>query len=594
LRVDGGYAPIEDYAAIGDGRTVALVAKDGSVDWLPVPRLDDPPVFWALLDAERGGRFTLAPVGPHEVERAYLDDSNVLRTTFTTESGRVAVTDALTTQDGALLPWVELVRSVECEAGDVELAWRVEPRFEHGEAETTLERRRDGFLARCLGSYLLIRTWDAGEARQVGGAVGARVTLAQGDRALLVAVMADREPIPLPRRAGVEKRLRGTVEAWRRWAADCYDGDWREAVVRSALALKLLIQAPTGAIAAAPTTSLPERVGGDRNYDYRFSWIRDSAFTIDALARLGFHEQLQGSLSWLLKATWGTHPRMQPFYRLEGGVARRCEQLDVPGYRGSRPVFKGNSAEGQAQLGNFGDLVETIHSYVRTGNTLDRETAIRVAEVADFVCRVWQNEDSGIWELDEQRHYTISKMGCWVALDRARRLAEAGEIPDANARRWHDAAEQVRAFVEERCWSEARRSYTFHAGSDELDAAVLLAARNRYCDPVLERLDSTLEAVRRELADGPLVYRYSGQQREEGAFAACSFWLADALVRCGRRDEARALMDELVALANDVGLYSEEIDPRGGGFLGNFPQALTHLSLINTAATIAETEEENA
>ena len=586
-----GYAPIEDYAAIGDGRTVALVARDGSIDWLPVPRLNDPPVFSALLDAEVGGRFALAPVGQHEVERAYLPDTNVLRTTFTTPGGRVAVTDALTTQDGALLPWVELVRSVECERGEVELEWSVKPRFRYGLEETTLEARRDGFLACCHGSCLLVRAWDAGRPELAAGVVGGRFALGKGGRALLVAVAADREPIPFPPRDEVERRLAGTVGAWRRWADECYDGDWRDAVVRSALALKLLIQSPSGAVAAAPTTSLPERIGGDRNYDYRYAWIRDSAFTMDALARLGFREQLQGSLSWLLKATWGTHPRMQPFYELDGGVPRSRTELDLAGYRGARPVFTGNAAEGQAQLGNYGDLLETVHYYVGYGNALNREAGLRVAEVADFVCRVWQIEDAGIWELDERRHYTISKIGCWVALDRAQKLADAGEIPGANAPVWRKTAEHVRSFVEERCWSEAKRSYTLHADGDDLDAAVLLAARNRYCDPFLERLDSTLEAVRRELGDGPLVYRYSGQREVEGAFLACSFWLADALVRCGRRDEARALMDELVGLANDVGLYAEQLGA-DGRMLGNFPQALTHLSLINTAAAIAEDEVE--
>jgi GH15 family glucan-1,4-alpha-glucosidase len=591
VRVEG-YAAIEDYAAIGDGRTVALVAKDGSIDWLPVPKLNDPPVFSALLDAGGGGFFSLAPVGEHEVERAYAEDTNVLRTTFTSrDGGRVTVTDALTTQDGGLLPWVELARSVECEQGEVELAWHVKPRFEYGLTETTLERRHDGFLAACHGRYLLIRAWDAGDPELSAGAVGGRFTLGEGGRALLVVVMAEKEPIPFPPREEVEDRLDGTAEAWRRWSHDCYSGEWRDAVVRSALALKLLIQATTGAVAAAPTTSLPERIGGDRNFDYRYAWIRDSAFTLDALARLGFREQLHGSLSWLLKATRGTHPRMEPFYELDGGVPRACSKLDLAGYRGSRPVFTGNAAEGQAQLGNYGDLLETIHYYVGSGNILDRETALRVAEVADFVCRVWENDDSGIWELDEQRPYTISKIGCWVALDRAQKLVEAGEISGDNVATWHETAARVRDFVEERCWSDEKRSYTFYAGSDDLDAAVLLAARNGFCDDRLDRLDSTLEAVRRELADGPLVYRYSRQQREEGAFLACSFWLADALVRCGRRDEARALMDELVGLANDVGLYSEEIEP-GGRLLGNFPQALTHLSLINTAASIAEQEED--
>jgi GH15 family glucan-1,4-alpha-glucosidase len=587
VRTDG-YAAIEDYAAIGDGRTVALVAKDGSIDWLPVPKLDDPPVFSALLDAERGGRFALAPVGEYDVERAYVPATNVLETTFDTADGRVTVTDALTMQDGALLPWLELVRRVECVRGEVQLEWRVEPRFEYGLETTRIDRRRDGFLASCLNRYLLVRAWNAGDAAPTTDAVGTRFTLGKGDTALLACVMADGEPIPFPAREEVEERLDRTADAWRRWSSECYDGPWREPVVRSALALKLLIQAPTGAIAAAATTSLPERIGGHRNYDYRYSWIRDSALTMDALARLGFREQVHGSLSWLLKASLGSHPRMQPFYGIDGGVPRTFEELSLSGYRGSKPVYKGNHAEGQAQLANYGDLLETIELYVANGNALDRETSLRVAEVADLVCLIWENDDSGIWELDEQRPYTISKFGCWVALDRAQKLAARGEIPNEGARGWHETAARVREYVERACWSESKRSYTFFAGTEALDASVLLAARTGYCDEALERLDSSIDAVVRELGSGPFVYRYSGQQDVEGAFLPCSFWVAAALAYCGRRDEARALMDELVELANDVGLYSEEMDPADRSMLGNFPQALTHLALINAAVTIEE------
>jgi GH15 family glucan-1,4-alpha-glucosidase len=347
LRRDG-YAAIEDYAAIGDGRTVALVASDGSIDWLPVPGIVDPPVFGALLDPARSGRFALAPVGDYEVERSYVEDTNVLRTTYRTDGGEVTVTDALTTQHGGLLPWIELARRIDGTEGEVEFEWRVEPRFEHGLTETTIEPRRDGFLPSCRNRYLLLRSWDAGEVEQSAGAVGGRFSLSRSGSALLVAVMADREPIPFPPRAEVEARIEGTIAAWRRWADGCYDGDWRDAVVRSALALKLLIQAPTGAIAAAATTSLPERIGGDRNYDYRYAWIRDSAFALDALGRLGFREQVHGSLSWLVKASWGTHPRMQPFYELAGGVSRGYDELELAGYRGSRPATRSTARPASA------------------------------------------------------------------------------------------------------------------------------------------------------------------------------------------------------------------------------------------------------
>jgi GH15 family glucan-1,4-alpha-glucosidase len=337
---------------------------------------------------------------------------------------------------------------------------------------------------------------------------------------------------------------------------------------------------------------LPERLGGDRNYDYRFSWVRDASFSLDAFAALGFREQLHGSLSWLLGASEASHPRIDVFYAVDGSVPPGARELDLHGYRGSAPVTVGNDAAGQLQLGSYGDLLDTVWTYVDHGNALDRETATRMCETADFLCRIWRHGDSGIWELaDEARHYTTSKIGCWVALDRALRMADCGEIDDAGVDRWRREAGAVREFVETRCWSSERRSYRFHAEADALDASVLLAARMGYADPAGDRLQGTIAAIRDELgAGGPLLYRYSGQQDEEGAFLACSFWLIEALALSGRVDAAAAEMDAMLARANDVGLFSEEIDPTTGELLGNFPQGLTHLALINAAACVAGTE----
>jgi GH15 family glucan-1,4-alpha-glucosidase len=285
---------------------------------------------------------------------------------------------------------------------------------------------------------------------------------------------------------------------------------------------------------------------------------------------------------------------LEPFYALDGSIPRQKTELDFAGYRGSRPVRNGNGATGQLQLGCYGDLLETIDLYVRHGNSLDRDTRIRLAEVADHVCRIWKNEDAGIWELDEKRHYTISKIGCWVALDRAVHLVSQGEAPGGHVEAWEAEAERIRAWIDEHCWSPARASLSFYAGSDELDAATLLAIRNGYLAPDDPRAASTIDAVRHELgAGGALLYRYSGQAGKEGAFLACSFWLVEALARTGRVEDARRTMEELIALANDVGLYSEELDPASGEFLGNFPQGLTHLALINAAAAVAAAEKED-
>jgi GH15 family glucan-1,4-alpha-glucosidase len=593
VRVDG-YAPIADYAAIGDGRTVALVARDGSVDWLALPALDGAPVFGGLLDPE-GGAFELAPSSAFETSRRYLPQTNVLETTFTTDRGVVRVSDALALQDGGQLSWIELARRVDGVRGKVTLRYRIRPRFNFGQAETTIERRGDAIVASSSGQMLAFRCWDSGEPTFSMESIAGEVETSRGSHGLLVCTLVAGEPLPLPPREEIEVRLERTGEAWKRWLTfHHYDGPWQEAVQRSALVLKLLIHAPSGAIAAAPTTSLPEWIGGDRNYDYRFAWIRDSAFTLDALGSLGYREQVHGSLTWLLRASEASHPRLEPFYALDGSIPRQETKLELAGYRGSRPVRNGNGATGQLQLGCYGDLLETIDLYVRHGNSLDRDTRTRLAEVADHVCRIWKNEDAGIWELDEKRHYTISKIGCWVALDRAVHLVSQGEAPGDNAAAWQAEAVRIRAWIDEHCWSPSRASLSFYAGSDELDAATLLAIRNGYLAPDDPRAASTIDAVRHELRAGDaLLYRYSGQAGKEGAFLACSFWLVEALARTGRVEDARRTMEELLLLANDVGLYSEELDPASGEFLGNFPQGLTHLALINAAAAVAAAEKKD-
>lgn len=622
-----GYSPIASYAAIGDGRTVALVADDGAIDWLPVPAMDDPAVFGALLDPDRCGAFELAPVERFRVCRRYLEGTNVLQTTFTTDAGAsVTVTDSLNLQDGGQLSWVELARRVRGVSGQVDMRYRLRPRFHFGLERTTFSRLGTAVIATDSDQAMAFRAWDAGEPLHGDGEVAGEFTVGEGSEALLVCVFAHDQPIPLPPREEVEVRMGRTADAWRRWIDfHSYEGPWREAVARSLLALKLLVDTRTGAIVAAPTTSLPERVGGERNYDYRYAWVRDSAFTLDALGEAGYREQVHASLSYILSASKTTHPRLEPFYALSGGVPRGQSELPLAGYRGSRPVRKGNSAGGQLQLGCYGNLLETVELYVRHGNTLDRDTRVRVGEVADHVCRIWSNEDSGIWELPDLRHYTISKINCWVALDRAVKLAEQGEAPAERIDRWREQARAIHEWIDRNCWSDSKRSYTFYAGTEALDASVLLAARTGYLQPEDPRLRSTVEAIRRELSaggpgelpgggpgelpgggsgelpgggpgelpgGGPLLYRYSGQQRVEGAFLACSFWLVEALARMGWLDDARRTMDALLGCANDVGLYSEEADPRTGELLGNFPQGLTHLALVNAALAFAKAQQE--
>jgi GH15 family glucan-1,4-alpha-glucosidase len=589
VKREAGFASIGSYAAIGDGRTVALVAADGSVDFMSLPSLHSPTTFAAILDPERGGRFTLAPAGKHEAARRYLGRTNVLETTYRSGAGVVRVTEALTLQDGGLLPWVEVGRRIEGLEGSVQLEWRLEPRFDWGREAPKIVRRGDLLVAEGSGLQLAVHSWNAGEIEAEEYALAGSFELAAGERALLALVAAHEQPLPAPSRDHVEARLDATCRVWERWLGSwAYDGPWEEEVARSALALKLLVYAPNGSIAAAPTTSLPEVIGGDKNYDYRYSWVRDSAFTLDALMRLGLPEQVQESFGCLLRAVRQTAPDLRPFYDLDGCVPERSETLDhLRGYRGSAPVRYGNAARTQLQLGSWGDLLETAALYVSEGNVLDESTGEMLADCVDRVAILWSDEDSGMWELDEHRHYTTSKIAVWTAFDRALRLAADGHVPDRHVAQWRAQLERIHAWIEERCWSEDLGAYCGWAGEGSLDAGVLRAPRMDY--PEREYLDRTVDTVRESLAAAPgLIYRTSEHVGQEGAFVACSFWVVEALARLGRVDEACETMEHILPYANDLGLFSEQIDPESGELLGNFPQGLSHLALVNAAGAIED------
>jgi GH15 family glucan-1,4-alpha-glucosidase len=586
-RVDG-YAPLRGYAAIGNKRTVALVALDGSIDWMPHPTLEGPTVFAALLDPGRGGRFGLAPAAPYAAERRYLPGTNVLETTFTTAGGVARVTDAMSRPIAHTLVFNQIIRGVEGVAGAVELAWSVEPRFDYGQAGVPPVAHDGAALFAHGPDVVALQAFGGGAPEPAGHGVRGRFTAREGDVAVLALSAFRDEPLSLETREHMLGRLDATAERWRRWSAECaYDGPWRDAVLRSALALDLLVDDQTGAIAAAATLGLPEQIGGERNFDYRYAWLRDANLTLEAMLRLGYRDQVHTSLGWMLRAVRRTHPRLRPVYRLDGRPRLPDAELPLAGYRGSRPLPVGNPAQSQLQLGNYGDVFDMTAQYLDDGNALPPDAREQLAELADFVCRIWGQRDAGIWELDEHRHYTQSKLACWLSLDRALALAGRGALPDDRAGAWRRERGRIERFLAERCWSPERRAYTRAAGSDELDAGVLLASRGSFLEDQPERFNATIDAIRGELgAGGPLLYRYSGMQDEEGAFVACSFWLVEALARAGRVDEAAATMDEMVGQVNDVGLFCEEIDPGGGGFLGNLPQALSHLALVNAAERI--------
>ena len=399
-----------------------------------------------------------------------------------------------------------------------------------------------------------------------------------------------------PSRAEVESRLAETITFWRRWVAGrTYDGPWREAVIRSALALKLLIHSPSGAIAAAATASLPEQIGGERNWDYRFCWVRDSAFTLHALMQLGCPHEGESFFWWLLHASQLTHPRLRVLYRLNGGERAPESTLPLAGYRGSRPVRIGNGAAGQEQLDIYGDLMQTAWFYSVAGGRLDSDTGRRLAQIADLVCELWRRPDCGIWEVrSEPLHFTHSKIMCWVALDRAVRLAERGADPASSrsqlARAGRgDPARSSTSAAGQRSSAATSDRQTATSSTPACCSGALMDYPARR-DP---RMTATIAAIRRELGHGPLLDRYSGEDGLAGArepFLCCSFWLVDALARAGRIDDATALMDQLMDVANDVGLYAEEVDQDTGEFLGNIPQGLVHLALINAAVSVSKAQ----
>jgi GH15 family glucan-1,4-alpha-glucosidase len=581
-----GYVELRSYAAIGDGRTVALVAEDGGIDWLPVPNLDSVPIFARLLDAESGGAVELAPSDPYSISRRYVPNTNVLQTTFTTATGAARVTDALVTGIAGRLPWVELARRIDGLRGTVHFRWRVAPGTALGTASPWVEETVNGKVLRVDGVTLAVRGLDYGPRGVGDRAIAGSFTTAAKSRHLVTIAGTGNEPAHLPVGEYTDASVDRTIASWRSWSNEFnYDGPWAKEVQRSALALKLLIFSPTGAIAAAATSSLPENLNGGKNWDYRYAWVRDLAYTVNSLVRFGLREETHAAVAWLLRTIRANGPELHIFYGLDGGRAEGVAERDAPGWRGIGPVVRGNAAVDQLQLGVYGDLFDVLLKYVEAGNVLDTETGRMLAGLADLTAGSWRQTDSGMWELPEEAHHTSSKMGCWQALDSAARLCEMGQMA-GDPERWRAECRLIKEWVSEHCWSEDRQSYVFAEGSDRLDASVLLHAMSGFDRG--PRMSKTIDALRAELGRGPLLYRFSGAENEEAAFVACSFWLASALACVGRMDEATTLMNELVGLANDVGLFSEMIDPKDGAFLGNLPQGLSHLALINAAINIEE------
>lgn len=591
--------PIRDYAVIGDCRTAALVSRDGSMDWLCWPRFDSPSIFGAILD-DRAGRWRLAPAAPRSSTRWYIEGTNVLQTRFETPAGSAVVTDLMPVASerdkrALFLPDHEILRVVECERGEVDLLMRFEPRPDYARRRP---RVRDagalGVRIETPQGLLVLRTDMPLDGVDDGG-VRATATLAAGQTAHASLTFADDWPAVLPPLGEWSRQaVARSVAWWRDWASRItYDGPARAAIVRSALALKLLAYAPSGAVVAAPTTSLPERIGGDLNWDYRFCWLRDASLTVRALFGLGCVEEADAFISWLLQTTRLTRPELRILYDVHGNQPGHERILGhFGGYQGSGPVRIGNAATGQLQLDVYGEVIDAVTHFVRTGGTFDRETERMLCAFGRYVCRHWHEPDEGIWEPRSGRgHNTHSRVLCWTALDRLLQLHAKGHLPGAPVAELERTRELVRRDVVERAWNADLGSYVARLDGDRLDASLLLLPWYGFEDARSDRMRRTYARIQEHLGAGDgLLYRYrTGESPGEGAFGICSFWGAEYLaLGGGTPEEARTTLERLCGYANDVGLFAEEIDPRTGAALGNFPQAFTHVGLVNAALSLAE------
>jgi len=590
-------AQIRDYAIIGDCRSAALVSLGGSIDWLCWPHFDSPSIFAAILDEERGGRFQIAPAGTFRSERSYLGESNVLRTRFFTSGGELELIDFMPVlEEGEALgtprPEHELLRIARCVRGEICVDIVFDPRPRYATIRPRIEPiGKLGLRVAVPGTGLLTLRTDAPLAAEGR----ARVTMRAGEELQLSLSLAQCHPAVLAPLGEHSRWLRErSVALWQRWAAQTqYDGPWRDAVVRSALLLKLLQYAPSGAVVAAPTTSLPERPGGDLNWDYRFCWLRDAALTTRALYGLGHHDEAGNFISWLLTATSLTLPRLHVLYDLFGRNPGRERTLPhLSGHEGSRPVRIGNAAVGQVQLDTYGEVIEAVAYFVRSGGEIDGAIARMLIGFGREVARDWDEPDEGIWEIRGYgRNFVHSRALCWSALHRLIDLHGQGHLPKAPVEEFRRVRNAVREEIETLGWSEELQSYTRTLAGGDVDASLLLLPWYGYCAPDSPRMLGTWRRIRERLdAGNGLLHRYHGKLTEgEGAFGICNFWAAEYLgLGGGSLEDAERQFVKLLAYANDVGLYAEEIEIATGRALGNFPQAYTHVGLINAALTMLE------
>ena len=591
---------IQDYAIIGDGRSIALVSRAGSIDWLCWPRFESPSIFARLLDVDRGGSWRIAPTAPVRITRRYVEHTNVLETAFENTDGRCVLIDLMTIaseDDKArmLVPDHEVLRYLHCERGEIELDIRIDPRPDFGRARPRISCHERLGIRWQIGSRLLVLRAEVPMHLDEDGVARGTVRLRAGDRIALSLMLDEDGPALLPPLGdGARDRIERSIAWWSAWIGRArYSGPYRELVLRSTLAVKLMAFAPSGAIVAAPTTSLPERMSGDLNWDYRFCWLRDAAFTAHALLNLGYLEEAQAFTTWLLHTTRLTQPELRVLYDVYGNhPARERELPGLRGYRDSRPVRIGNAAVDQLQLDCYGEVIHATAQIAQVVGSLDRETRKLVRDFGEYVCRNWRKPDHGIWEpRGGPEHRTHSRVLCWVALERLIDLAGRGLVDRIDRDRLASECAAIRADIEAHAFDPNIGCYTGALGNSDLDASVLLMTWYGFHRGDAPRMRSTFARLQERLAAGPgLLYRYDDSLRNrEGAFWICSFWAVAHLAKGGGTPaEAHAMMKSACSYASDLGLMAEEVDPMTGDALGNFPQAYTHVGLISAAHLIAQ------
>lgn len=597
---------LSDYTLIGNSRSAALVGRNGSIEWCCLPEFHSPSIFASLLDRQKGGYFSVCPVGAYQSFQRYLPATNVAETRFRTGSGEVRLLDAyvaMTEEEKrlSLFPDLEILRVVEGVGGVVRMRLEYVPRMFYGKYSPVL-RDKQKLGIHCAwkgGQFVLLSTLPDGQLT-VGdsgpGRAVAEFEVQAGERVLFSLSYSGQAPAILPElEATGWQRLQKTIHFWRAWIGKCgYTGLYQEQVQRSALVLKLLTHAPSGAIIAAPTTSLPEAPGGVRNWDYRYCWLRDASFTTRALVQLGFEEEAHAYLNWILHATQLTRPKLQVVYSVYGKARLKEYTLDwLEGYKASRPVRIGNGAESQFQLDVYGEVLDAVYTYSTLIKEFDRNSRRFILGLGKVLCKLWDQPDNGIWEVrSDCTHHTHSKVMAWVGLDRLVKLCQKYGWREAPLEQWKHTAALIRSKVEQYGFNQELQAYTREFTGSTLDASLLVLPLVDYCAASAPRMLSTMEAIREHLLENNLVYRYKavddGLTGKEGSFGICSFWLAENLAKAGRVDEATAVFETMLRHLSPTGLLSEEVEPHTHELLGNYPQGFTHIGLINAALSINE------